>query len=253
MLRLTSGLSSKASSLLRINNSHPYYRRLVLALFFTALAGFVLAVALFLTVLFNGELLTKRFCLSNSCFEFFFKEISAVLVFCQIVIGFVALGGAVGVLFVALLNYLATDKTSKFTNYISHLTLFQAYFVNEVEKLAFLSVSSFDVQRLYGFIFEGAELGIMNPSSRYMEFLAKLSCEIETSNKMASNAMGGSFRHLEHQGRLREVFSTIGFSLPIQPKGDYFEVETDLLSLITSINVSFCRLPSTVLAVRSYQ
>lgn len=253
MLPTISELSSKVSSLLKIQNSHPYYRRLLLFLFCASVSGLVLTLALFCVVLFSGDLTSKDFCLKNSCFEYFFKEISSVLALAQLVIGFMAFIATVGALFVALLGYLTADKTSKFTNYITHLTLFQSYFLNEIARLDFLSSSSFDIHRMYGFIFDEADRGVMSPSGKYLDFLKVLSDEIERSNKMASAAVGGSFRHLEHQGRMRRVFSEIGFDLALQPKSDYFEVETDLLVLIDSVNISFCRLESSLLRSRAYR
>ncbi|MCI0913615.1 retron Ec48 family effector membrane protein [Pseudomonas putida] len=248
-----SGLNSKLLNLLRAGNSHHSYQKLILCLTYTGVIGIALVLALAVLLIFTGKLYSQTSCFTNECFESFFKSISSAVVFGQIVVGLIALVATIGALFIALLSYLAADKTARFTNYISHLSMFQAYFLSEVNKLEHLSVSSFDIHRLYVFIFSRADEGVINPSSQYFDFLAELNSEVTRSNQMASSAQGGSFRHLEHQARLRLVFMKIGFDLQLQPKINFFEIEGDLFKLINSINVSFCRMSDGELVGRLYR
>ncbi|KKM99149.1 hypothetical protein LCGC14_1150710 [marine sediment metagenome] len=246
-------LNSKVLSLFSIPDENRGLSILFLILFYFSLFSAFVVLSIFLVILISDQLLTSSFCFTNECFQFFFKRMSSVRMVFQGLLGIFAVVGTIGVLFVALLSYLASERTAKFTNYISHLSLFRDYFYSEVAKLDALSLSSFDTQKLYNFIFPDVKNGLMSVSSSYKEFIDRLNREIYISNQMASNAQNGTFRYNEHQQRMRLALSEIGFDLPIQPKSDFYEIETQLILMIDSISISFCGLLDLKLIGRTYR
>ncbi|HBO5015436.1 TPA: retron Ec48 family effector membrane protein [Pseudomonas aeruginosa] len=253
MWHLISGLNSRVLSLLKIKGDYVGFSGLVLILFYIAFFGLLSSVFVFLLVAIQGGVFYLPACWKNQCIINFFDSISVVVYLVQAVVGLLALIGTIGALIVALLSYLASDRTAKFTNYISHLTLFQAYFVSEVSKLESLSLSSFDVHRMYSFIFSGAKDGVMVVSPEYEKFIDSINEEIDRSNSMAQAAIGGSFRYKEHQGRMRNVFKMVGFNLPFQPKNDFYEIENQLIALVDSISLSFCSSSELKIKERFYR
>lgn len=252
---MISALNLKVLSLFHLQEHKQGLREFFLFYFYFAVIGFAFGVILLLFVLFCEDLFSLPLCGNNQCFVYFFGRISSVVVYFDFFGGVLLAIGALGVLFVALLNYLSSDRTYKFSNYISHLGLFNEYFCSEVSKRDSLSISSFDVYRIYALIFSvhKAKDGVIEISSEYQEFISRLNAEVERSNAMASNATGGSFRYLEHQGRIKGVLASAGFEVQFQPKKDFYEIETQLISLIDALSISFCNADHLRIADRRYR
>jgi len=204
--------------------------------------GGLISFCIFIITAIADGLFWTPLCFRDSCFQYFFNSTKTALDSFKLTVSLLAVAGTVGAFLVALMSYRANSETAKFTNHIAYLKLFQDYLSSEIQKRDALSLSSFDTQRLYTFIFNESRKGIMDVSTDFKDFIAELNHEITKSNLMASNAHGGSFRYLEHQARMKNLFSKIGFNLPLQPKKEFYEIESDLLHLIKNMNDSFCLL-----------
>lgn len=165
-----------------------------------------------------------------------------------------ALVATVGAIFVALLSYLSTLTSSHFTNHISHLTLFQNFFSEEVRKRDLLNISSFDPHRIYGLIYADSRSGMMTVSESYFLFIDKLNEAINISNFRSFKATKGPFIYKEHQAEMIRVLDAIGFDLQFMPKKDFYEIETQIFSLLNTVSNSFCGGdPRTKLEKRLYR
>jgi len=216
--------------------------------------GGLISFAIFIITAFADNLFWMPFCFKDSCFQYLFNSTKTALDSFRLTVSLLALIGTVGVFLVALMSYRANSDTARFTNHIAYLKLFQDYLSGEVQKRDSLSLSSFDAQRLYSFIFNGSRDGVMDVSADFKEFIAGLNREINKSNLMASNAQDGSFRYLEHQARMKNLFAKVGFNLPLQPKKEFYEIESDLLLLLKNMNDSFCLLGEEgTIAKRTYR
>lgn len=227
---------------MKVAEIHPYLLNLLKLLGLVAFLGFCLAVTIFVLAADADGLFEESICFSNKCFKRFYDMTGPSRAILGFTVDVLMLIGTVGAAVIALLNYLSGVDTARFTNHISHITLFQNYLHSEISKRDALSVSSFDSHRFYSMIFKGSKSGVMSVSSEYIGFIERLNKVISDSNAMAKKADGGSFRYLEHQERMRAVFGEFGFDLQFQPKKDFYEIESQLLSLVATVNESFCSL-----------
>lgn len=135
---------------------------------------------------------------------------------------------------------MSTLKSSYFTNHISHLSLFQSFFVEEVRKRDLLSISSFDPHKIYGLIYSNSRNGDMSLSETYFEFIGRVNKVISDSNFNSYKATKGPFIYKDHQAEMIRTLEGIGFNLQFMPKKDFYEIENQVLSLLDSISKSFC-------------
>ncbi|MFS2091930.1 retron Ec48 family effector membrane protein [Pseudomonas sp. Pseusp11] len=233
---------------------NPSLKRLVFLLISIGGIGFALSICLFVLVGVAGGVFSLPFCFRDDCFILFFSKISSAVYLTKLTVDLIVFVATIGGIVVALLSYLSSMASSRFANHISHLTLFQAFFVEEVKKRDALVLSSFDIHKLYSMIYEGSRSGVMTVSSSYISFVGSLNSVIAASNLKATKAYGGAFIYQEHQARMIAVLKQLGFSLQHMPKKDFYEIETQVLSLLDSVNGSFCgSLDELVVHVRIYR
>lgn len=219
---------------------HPYLRYLIFLLASIGGAGFTLFLLMSITIFFADHLYQLPFCFANKCFVNLYERYSSALIVAKTTLDFIVVLATVGAIFVALLSYLSTLKSSYFTNHISHLTLFQSFFVEEVRKRDLLSMSSFDPHKIYGLIYAASRSGDMSLSQGYFDFIEMLNKVILDSNFKSFKASKGPFIYKEHQAEMIGVLEQIGFDLQFMPKKDFYEIETQILSLLDSVSNSFC-------------
>ncbi|WP_448106424.1 retron Ec48 family effector membrane protein [Pseudomonas azerbaijanoccidentalis] len=233
---------------------NPSLKRLVFLLISIGAIGFALSICLFVLVGVAGGVFSLPFCFRDDCFILFFSKISSAVYLAKLTVDLIVFVATIGGIVVALLSYLSSMASSRFANHISHLTLFQAFFIEEVRKRDALVLSSFDIHKLYSMIYEGSRGGVMTVSSPYLLFIGSLNSVIAASNLKATKAFGGAFIYQEHQARMIAVLEQLGFTLQHMPKKDFYEIETQVLSLLDSVNGSFCgSLPELVVQVRIYR
>lgn len=219
---------------------HPYFKYLIVLLSSIGIIGLCIFVTVFVTIFFADQIYLLSFCFSNKCFVSLYEKYSSAFAVAKSTLDLIVLVATVGAIFVALLSYLSTLKSSYFTNHISHLSLFQGFFVEEVRKRDLLSISSFDPHKIYGLIYSNSRNGDMSLSETYFEFIGRVNKVISSSNFNSYKATKGPFIYKDHQAEMIQTLEGIGFNLQFMPKKDFYEIENQVLSLLDSISKSFC-------------
>ncbi len=222
------------------SSQHYYFKCLIMLLASIGGVGFGLSFVIFVTIFLADQLYLLPFCFTNKCFISLYEHYSTAFNIAKSTLDLIVLVATVGAIFVALLSYLSTLKSSYFTNHISHLSLFQSFFVEEVRKRDLLSMSSFDPHKIYGLIYSNSRKGDMSLSNSYFEFVGRINEVISGSNFRSYKASKGPFIYKDHQAEMIKALEGIGFNLQFMPKKDFYEIETQVLSLLDSISKSFC-------------
>jgi hypothetical protein len=220
-------------------NNYPYLNILAAGLLFIAVIGLAFSVSVFLITGFSGDFF-RPFCLTNGCVKKFlelfdqsFLILSATL---NLLVGITTVGGII----VALMSYLNSASATALSNHISHYSIFQNYIALEISKRNRIAPASVDVFVWYNLIFSNSRIGRTTISDEYCNVISILNNEILFSNQQAINAIQGSFRYMPHQKRIIDALKDLGIELSHQPRNDFYEVEDQIFSLISSLNKSFC-------------
>lgn len=221
-------------------SQHPYFKYLIILLVSIGMIGFFIFLTVFVTIFFAGQLYLLPICFSNKCLINLYENYSSAFAVAKSTLDLIVLIATVGAIFVALLSYLSTLKSSYFTNHISHLSLFQSFFVEEVRKRDLLSISSFDPHKIYSLIYSNSRSGDMSLSETYFDFISQVNKVISSSNFNSYKATKGPFIYKDHQAEMIRTLKGIGFNLQFMPKKDFYEIESQVLSLLDSISKSFC-------------
>ena len=221
-------------------SQHPYLKNLISLLASISGIGFVFFLTMAVTIFFSDHLSDLPICFTNKCFVRAYNHYSSAFVVAKFTIDLLVVIATIGAIFVALLSYLSTLKSSFFTNHISHLSLFQNFFTEEVRKRDLLAIASFDTHKIYGLIYSNSRSGDMSISEGYFTFIMNLNKVILHSNFNAFKATKGPFIYKDHQAAMIRVLDEIGFDLQFMPKKDFYEIENQILSLLDSISKSFC-------------
>ena len=214
---------------------HSLFSILATIFFFGVLFSALSAVAVMLA----DEITSHKLCLKNECLANLATLYSAPIAILKFFIDLLMFSATIGGIFIALMNYLSSVNTSRFTNHISHLTLFQSFFIEEVRKRERLSLSSFDTHKIYSMIFPGSRDGVLIPGLPYSEFISKLNSAIDESNEKFRKGSIPPFNYQQHQSKMIECLNGIGFSLQYMPKIDFYEIENQIIDLLETINKSF--------------
>lgn len=224
----------------KFSQVHPYFKCLIYLLALIAGIGFSISTLVAGAIIFSDEIYRLPICFSNKCFGRFYEHFSAAFAIAKSTLDLIVVVATVGAIFVGLLSYLSALRSSHFTNHVSHLTLFQSFFVEEVRKRDLLSLSSFDTHKIYGLIYGGSRKGDMTISDAYYLFIDSVNKVIGESNFKSFKASKGPFIYKEHQSRMIKALILIGFDLQFMPKKDFYEIEVQVFSLIDAISNSFC-------------
>ena len=219
---------------------HSYLRYLTIMLLIITFVGFFVAFIIWVTIFFADTVYDLPFCFKNRCFEDFYTQFASAFAVAKSTFDLMVVVATVGAMFVALMSYLSSLKSSQFTNHVSHLTLFQAFFIEEIKKRDLLSISSFDSHKIYGLIYSSSREGDMSVSETYFTFVRKINRVVSDSNFKAFKASKGPFIYKQHQSNMIDALGEIGFDLQFMPKKDFYEIETQIFSLINAISNSFC-------------
>lgn len=214
-------------------------RRLFLIVSSIFLCGLFFSFLIIISTIISSQMYLRNFCLSNNCIDNFFKDVSSVG---DIMSGAVSLCVAIatiGGIFVALMNYIASQKNFAFNNHIEHLKVFCDYMDLEISKRDRLSKKSFDYLVFYGLIFEKSRDGSSEVSEKFSKFIDDLNYIIDRSNSIC-DAKDQGFDYKKHQRYMRDHFGSIGISIYFAPRVDYFDMERQLLSLVNRVAQSFC-------------
>lgn len=222
--------------LLKQNHVVLYYFSSFFILFF--LIGLLSSLIIFSVSLY--EVRNLDFCLRPGClnnFLTFHRE--AIQVFSW-TISFLVSYSTIGAIVVALLSYVNSVSSSALGTHISHYKVFQEYLGFELARKSRLLLSSINSLQWYNVIFNKSRLGSTTVSDQYKEKIIGINILISDSNDKASTANNGSFSYKEHQGRMIKELIDIGIRIERAPRNDFYAVETEVLELISSINLEFC-------------
>jgi hypothetical protein len=222
--------------LLKQNHAVLYYFSSFFILFFQV--GVISSLIVFSFSLYevrNFEICLRPGCLNN--FLVFHQE--AIKLFSW-TISFLVSYSTIGAIVVALLSYVNSVSSSALGTHISHYKVFQEYLSFELARKSKLLLSSINSLQWYNVIFNKSRLGSTSVSDQYKEKIIGINILIADSNDKANKANNGSFSYKEHQGRMINELIDIGIRIERAPRNDFYAVETEVLELISSINLEFC-------------
>lgn len=218
---------------------YPYLNYLVAGLVLVAAIGVLLS-AITLIVTGAGGEFARPLCFNNGCvkkfFEVFDQSFLILASTLNLLVGLATIGGII----VALMSFLNSANATALTNHISHFSIFQSYVAVEVSKRNRISPVSVDTFVWYNLIFSNSRDGKTSISDEYCSVIATLNNEILLSNEQARTAIQGSFRYMPHQKRIIDALGCLGVALSHQPRNEFYEIEDQIFSLISSLNKSFC-------------
>ncbi len=90
----------------------------------------------------------------------------------------------------------------------------------------------------YALIFPESRLGKLSVSILYKEQIVGINKKIRQSNEKNDNSI---FLYKPHQELMKEQFYKMGISIARLPRVDFYEVESQVLALITTVNTAFCQ------------
>lgn len=227
------------SKLKGIWRTYPYLNMLVAGLLLVAAIGVLISVMAVITTGVGG-VFSRRLCFNNDCIKEFlglfdqsFLILTATL---NLLVGLATIGGII----VALMSFLNSANATALTNHISHFSIFQSYLAVEISKRNRISATSVDTFVWYNLIFSNSRAGKTTISDEYCSRISGLNNEILFSSSQAKTAVQGSFRYMPHQKRIIDALALIGIALSHQPRNEFYEIEDQIFSLISSVNKSFC-------------
>lgn len=203
-------------------------------------AGLVLSLAIAAVTIYKQQLYRGGFCLTADCVAFLAHAVSPALEVAKATLDVGVAIATIGGIFVALLSYISSASTAALTNHLEHLKVFTEYIEAELTKRDRLSRSNFDILLLYSKIFSQSRIGKTTVSEDYKEFILGLNRIIEESNERCSSGTPGGFSYNGHQRLVRDHLKPLGITVVNAPRNDYFEMESQLFSLLHRVSQSFC-------------
>jgi hypothetical protein len=214
-------------------------RNFVVLLAAVALLGYGFsAVSLWISI--KSEETYTAFCITSTCVGQWLEMVEHPLVIAKGTSDFLVALATVGGIVVALLTYFSSVNNSALANHITHYTTFQTYISSEIAKRNRISASSIDIFYWYNSIFSQSRSGNMIVSGEYLKYIVELGALIEHSNALVASAKTQMFRFKPHQERMIGKFKEIGVDISLQPRLEFYEIEDQLFSLVSSINQAFC-------------
>lgn len=218
---------------------YPYLNYLVAGLLLVAATGIMLSTITIVITGIDGEF-ARPLCFNNECIKKFLQiydqSFLILIATLNLLVGLATIGGII----VALMSFLNSANATALSNHISHFSIFQNYVALEISKRNRISPSSVDTFVWYNLIFSNSRNGKTSISDNYCAVISALNSEILFSNEQARTALQGSFRYMPHQKRIIDALGCMGIALGHQPRNEFYEIEDQIFSLISSLNKSFC-------------
>jgi len=221
-----------------INGGGKGFSALVIVLVILALVGYGWALSLMSLV--SSENNLNAICTTSACFDNWLGLMEKPFTVAKATSDFLVAVATVGGVLVALLTYKATLRNNSLTNHVDHLGAFQSYVLTEVQRRPRLSMPAVDILKWYNKIFPSSRSGNMSVSEGYLELVRQLADFIGRANKMVQTGAPGTFRFKPHQMNMIDHLAEFGISATALPRIDFYEVEDQVLSLISCVNQSFC-------------
>lgn len=212
------------------------------------IVGLSLAFATLAKTSFDKNFFSQDLCFSNTCVRDYISHIDQSLAIIKSTLDVGVAIATIGGIFVALLSYFNSAGNAALTNHIEHLKIFVEYIESEITKRDRLSSEHIDTLLLYNTIFSQSRSGKTSVSPEYVQFIMDLNLIIEESNQRCVVGTPGGFSYKDHQRKIRDHLAPAGITVYTAPRNDYFEMESQLFSLLHRIGQSFCP-PSTPLTL----
>lgn len=216
-----------------------------------ALFGIISSAALTVISGFADGYFGERICLNAKCVANFMNFLAPGYQIMSATVGLLVAISTIGGIFVALSSYLSSSSASAFGNHIAHLNIFQSYLSSEVAKRSRISPVSVDIYFWYQIIFPDAATGRITVADSYKEAVGAVAAEVNRSNDMFSKAASGDFRYKDHQARMIDALARLGVKVEFQPRIDFYEAESQILSLVRAVNFAFCKNDDSCLVPQS--
>ncbi|WP_411991546.1 retron Ec48 family effector membrane protein [Agarivorans sp. DSG3-1] len=226
---------------MKIDTTNPQ-KHFIIILYFVFFVTFLGLTFTTISVIQNilGKEIVWSFCFDNNClkntYSNFEYSIKLLVHTFSVSSSLITVGG----IYVALLSYVNSVQSNNLNNHISHFKIFSDYVMLELEKHNRLALSSFDIFKWYNLIFSKSRTGSMNVSDKYISEIKRVNEEIIFSNEQSRQAKNGSFRYKNHQERMIQAFDNLGIAIGFHPRNDFYDIEGQLIELISVINKSFC-------------
>jgi len=184
----------------------------------------------------NG-LMDMSVCFKAKCISTFFHLLEGLVeIFNFLLKTIVAIVTILGVYF-ALITYVNNIKTSRTNIHLIHLTTFKEYILSELEDNNQLSAKSFDIFKWYNLIFPNSRAGSIDVGENYQGVIDDFNRDIILSNDTYSSA---DFPYIKHQKRMITQFRTLGITINLMPRNDFYEIEKQLFKLIEKTHEEYC-------------
>lgn len=204
------------------------------------LCGLLLFSVVLVQTSYREQLFSKELCFAQVCVDYYLKEVGTAFSIAKSTLDVCVSVATVGGIFVALLSYFNTSGNAALTNHIEHLKVFGDYLESEIKKRDRLSSNLIDNLLLYGMIFNQSRSGKTTISGEYRDFIFDLNKIIIESNSRCATTTPSGFSYVAHQKKVRDHLAKAGVTVYLAPRNDYFEMESQLFSLLHRISQSFC-------------
>lgn len=221
-------------------SKQPAMMALVLVISIIFLVGFGLSLFVLVQTSSQEQLFTQKLCFTKVCVDYYFTKVDTAFLIAKSTLEICVSVATVGGIFVALLSYFNTSGNAALTNHIEHLKVFSEYLESEVKKRDRLSSNLIDTLLLYGVIFNQSRSGKTSVSVEYLEFIVDLNKIISESNRRCASNTARGFSYVAHQKAVRDHLAKAGITVYLAPRNDYFEMESQLFSLLHRVSQSFC-------------
>lgn len=198
---------------------------------------------------FNGNI-----CKDINCIEIFFKENFSPLSWFSSWLGVAYNLATIFGIFIAVLTYKKNSESQSMVNHFSNLGLFNTYVTEEIKKLDYLHLSSFDLVMWYTCIYDESKNGSLECSNKYANIIKSYSDLIEKSNQLRTIGPKSGYNYKKHQAEAREILKEFGVNFEDATRTGFKEIEDQILLLLNKVNISFvCSSKLTELPEASYK
>ncbi|NIF82297.1 hypothetical protein F3J24_02060 [Comamonas sp. Tr-654] len=142
-------------------------------------------------------------------------------------------------IFVAVLTYKKNSESQSMVNHFSNLSLFNNYVTNEIQKLDYLHLSSFDIVMWYRCIYDQSKNGSLECSDEYSSLIKDYSELINRSNLLKTSGPSSGYSYKKHQEEARNIVSKFGVNFEEASRTGFKEIEDQMLLLLEKVNMSF--------------
>jgi hypothetical protein len=202
------------------------------------LASVIISISTVLT----KEVYSRPICFSNACAttftDLFSLPIKMVIDAFSLIVFIITIGGFT----LALETYRLSLNTSSFANNISNYQVFHAFVTYELANRERISNNSLNIFMYYNSLYNSPRTGDFTISKDHLNILDEIESIIVNGNNKSQHAYGGEFRYTEHQDNMIKTLKKFGFDIEFLPRQSFFELEEQVMSLISTISTEFCNI-----------